>query len=897
MKASFALGRDSIFGSIVPCLSRTIAITGLIVSVIADAAEISPEVYRFREPGVAEYRLDAVATNAFAPVRPAWIDAERVNAPGQKVQFGSRIVLQLEEASQLDQITNGTSLKVARQIERNVFVMQASDALQAAREAHRLALQPRVRVSRPIIRQPMIPHGRYAALPNDPLFRLQWYLENRDASGNPGGADLNVRAAWPMSQGRDVLIAVADEGVDLAHPELNPRAAGAPHFNFVSGIANGQPPTVTSNHGTPVAGLALATQGNKRGMAGVAPLARLASWVVLGDIGLSDEDLMDMYQYRSNIVSIQNHSWGFGTINFAPRPVGLLERIGLDNAARKGRNGLGVVLVRSAGNGKGSLQNVNDHAESSLPSVIAVAAVRRDGRVTSYSNRGACVLLAGPSSDDQIGFTNIVATDRLGSLGYNQAVRSDDFADYGYEDGTGFSGTSASAPLVSGVAALVLGANPLLTYRDVQQILLLSARHYDLLDHDLSTNAAGLRVSHNQGFGVPDAAEAVRLAQLWQNRPALTNITVSSSERKSIPERPLLQFSGTPILPAARLTPAALHSLGPIPSRTLGPLDIEDIGLADQDLAINLTNKAAFILRGNIFFREKIERAARFGATFAIIYNNRDVDDLVLMAATDFTPIPAVFIGQTDGEAIRDARRLGPVKAQLCSDQDSPAAVYSLTMDQALLCEHVSVRIVSDHTRRGDLRIVLVSPAGTRSVLQEKNFDDNAGPADWTYFSTRHFFESSAGTWTVLVYDQQRAHLGSIATVQLTVSGTPLTDSDRDGLDDRWELGHFSALGATAAQDADGDGYSNAREQIMGTDPRNANGLLSIDLSLWNASAARISWRSSAAFDYEVWTSRDLAGPFELLQRLPGRFPETELFLNRSGLTRHFYRVTEVPRP
>jgi len=48
-----------------------------------------------------------------------------------------------------------------------------------------------------------------------------------------------------------------------------------------------------------------------------------------------------------------------------------------------------------------------------------------------------------------------------------------------------------------------------LTCRDVQQILILSSRHFDLADPDLRTNGAGFRFSHNVGFGVPDAGRAV----------------------------------------------------------------------------------------------------------------------------------------------------------------------------------------------------------------------------------------------------------------------------------------------------------------------------------------------------------------------------------------------------
>jgi len=64
-----------------------------------------------------------------------------------------------------------------------------------------------------------------------------------------------------------------------------------------------------------------------------------------------------------------------------------------------------------------------------------------------------------------------------------------------------------------GLAALILSANTNLTYRDVQQILILSARHFDFADPDVATNGAGLKMSHNLGFGIPDAGVAVNLAR------------------------------------------------------------------------------------------------------------------------------------------------------------------------------------------------------------------------------------------------------------------------------------------------------------------------------------------------------------------------------------------------
>src|SRR5216117_3869888 len=106
------------------------------------------------------------------------------------------------------------------------------------------------------------------------------------------------------------------------------------------------------NHSTIVAGLAVAEGNNHRGMSGVAPEAQLASWkIFLGNkVSASDVQMMDMFQYRSNIVSVENHSWGNADLaQLAPTP---LENVGISNAIAFGRDGFGVVMVRSAGNGR-----------------------------------------------------------------------------------------------------------------------------------------------------------------------------------------------------------------------------------------------------------------------------------------------------------------------------------------------------------------------------------------------------------------------------------------------------------------------------------------------------------------------------------------------------------------
>src|SRR6185312_6976325 len=177
--------------------------------------------------------------------------------------------------------------------------------------------------------------------------------------------------------------------------------------------------------------------------------------------------------------------------------------------------------------------------------------IRADGRAASYSNPGACLLVAAPGSDSD---RPIFMTDRQGSsAGYNTGAYTNDFADYVFS--LAIFGTSFAAPQVSGLAALILSANTNLTYRDVQQVLILSSRHYDLADPGLRTNAAGFRFSHNVGYGVPDAGQAVSLARNWINRPALTSVTATVNGPIDIPD------DGLRVLVSGANVPAGLASM------------------------------------------------------------------------------------------------------------------------------------------------------------------------------------------------------------------------------------------------------------------------------------------------------------------------------------------------
>lgn len=870
-------------------------IFGIAVGNFSNAQDATNSARRveFLEPQATAYLLEQPAiVPKQSPAHAPWTRARLENGGTNFFELGSRVVVQVASPEKLSSLIAGRPLSVARQVSPDQFILQAPDSATAIQQAESLARETGVVASYPVMRRPLKLHRPYAHKPNDPYFAEQWHLENRDSNGQHLGIDLNVRSAWSVTRGKGVLVAIGDDGVDLGHPDLTASVSGAPHFNFNNNLADGNPTSTDANHGTSVAGLVAAQLNNGRGVSGVAPEASLASWVIFGasffglDSIVDNEYLMDMFQYSSNRVAVQNHSWGNATSSLGP--LDSLSDTGIGNAVNLGRGGKGVVMVRAGGNGREALVNSNDDGFANDPRVIAVGAVRFDGRACSYSSPGACLLVSAPSGDPDDGFPNLMTTDRRGSAGFT-TTGTGDRADYAFGR-TGFNGTSASSPLIAGVAALILGANPNLTYRDVQQILIHASRQVDVADPDLRKNGAGFLFSHNTGFGVPDAGFAVALAQTWTSRPPPRRVTVETTTTQNIPDDALRVVADGPGISDALRSIHCLPSLGPHPDDAIPAVPLVYVGQANTALTQDLHGMAALIQRGVSSFGDKITRAAKAGALFAVIFDNVNATEVVPMGGTTFVPIPVVSIDQTDGEALRDFVLAHPeTTAQLRLTR----AVYQFTVNDTMICEHVGLRLKTNHRRRADLRVTLVSPQGTRSVLQAINKDTSRGPTDWTYWSVQHFYESSAGIWRLEVSDERGdgSATGSVTYAALIVDGVPITDTDHDGLDDAWELKYFGSLNQGPQDDPDGDGSSNAREQILGTSPIKSETDFRLDFSIWNESYARISWPATNNRIYEILSGPSTIIPLSSRSKVSGTFPESELIVPISALNGEFFEV------
>jgi len=202
---------------------------------------------------------------------------------------------------------------------------------------------------------------------------------------------------------------------------------------------------------------------------------------------------------------------------------GALSLSAIKNAVQDGRNGLGAIFIWAAGNGRSIGSNVNFDGWASNRYSIAVGAVGDQGKLSGYSEPGAPMLICAPSSGNTSG---IRTTDLAGQNGL-------DPGDCRIE----FGGTSSASPLVAGIVALMLEANPNLNWRDVQHILAKTAVKVARTDSGWTRNGAGYWVNHNFGFGRVDAAAAVKAAQTWPSVGEVTTIdTQNITIEQTVPD-------------------------------------------------------------------------------------------------------------------------------------------------------------------------------------------------------------------------------------------------------------------------------------------------------------------------------------------------------------------------
>lgn len=453
--------------------------------------------------------------------------------------------------------------------------------------------------------------GQYACKTGstEPLYTFQWALNHKDSffaaypDVSAGGLDLNVEPVHRQGiKGQGVKVMVLDSGADLHNEDLLPNAAWERSWNFLTNTNDPYPVKLdhrTAPHGTAVAGIIGAAQ-NGKGVMGVAPQASIAAANLLeGQLEVSAYFVAYGSSEWSSQTDIFNASYGQDEV-VQPYEAGAAELAALQGLKNL-RGGKGAIFVKAAGNAFDGPEcgmtrpqyfdcsNPANDPNTLEPHVVTVAALNARGSASTYSSAGPVVWITGMGGEfggggnygETVGARGndgptIYSTDIRGCIeGYSytggrtpfmrgQTVRGE-IPDNPNCDYTYMNGTSSAAPTITGVVALMLSANPDLTWRDVRDILRLSARK---VDHDyirnmpfaadkaygslfdLTTNepvdqlgsaedirdgatrfpmnlgwqknGAGLEYSDWYGFGVPDAERAVALSKEYASNRSLS---------------------------------------------------------------------------------------------------------------------------------------------------------------------------------------------------------------------------------------------------------------------------------------------------------------------------------------------------------------------------------------
>ncbi len=342
---------------------------------------------------------------------------------------------------------------------------------------------------------------RMKLLPPDPYLRRtgnndQWAIKRV-------GLTAAASSAWALlpATPTPIVVAVIDSGLDWHHQDLDWRNVwrnedeipdngidddGNGYVDDVIGwnfVANDNYPWDLDGHGTLVAGIIAAAQ-NDRGVAGIDPNAKIMVLKAVDNAGISRASLIA----KAIAYAIDN---GARIINLS---VGGEQRTEMEQRALRLARDRNVLVVVAAGN---EGRAINDYAFAAEDNVIAVGATHTNDRAAAFSNFGDDVDLVAPGVD--------VIGPRARFTDTNFAAGADD-----YEIGTNYlgpdkryirvSGTSFAAPIVTGVASLVLSARPQLSAAEVEQILFRSAEDLEFPGPDQHT-----------GHGMVDARRALTI--------------------------------------------------------------------------------------------------------------------------------------------------------------------------------------------------------------------------------------------------------------------------------------------------------------------------------------------------------------------------------------------------
>jgi subtilisin-like proprotein convertase family protein/subtilisin family serine protease len=647
--------------------------------------------------------------------------------------------------------------------------------------------------------------------PTDPAYARQWHLHSRRSDpAIDARSSTHCEDAWAiLGHGGlpEVVVGVTDDGCKLDHPDFDSpdKFAGWGYLEGTRLVRRGDPDAdaakmyqTGSNHGTSCAGV-VAAEADALMTVGAAPGCRLLpiKWESSGrSLFISDSKLMAVLDYVAGRIDVLSNSWGIVPTNLRA-PI-VRDRIAA-LAQAGGRRGKGILFLWAAGNESCPIQhdaaidvpytNGWDPASPSprwvgvqktkrfrnnlvgVPGVMHVAALSSTAQRSHYSNYGTGIELCAPSSNSHR-FRRLPVR----GLGVTTATGS------GLTDG--FGGTSSATPLVAGIAALVISANPQLTALGVASILKRTAARDLSLDGYPRTPAAGFDPDTSWdvspvtpfdvgafqqnggadgawspwfGHGRVDAAAAVAAAM--PGAPARRDLALESSPEREIPD-------GDPAGIEDRI---GVDARGRVESIRIS-VDISHTWIGDLRVTLVAPGGQSVVLH------------SRTGSSQDDIRRVFDTTSLPAVAALLGHPAQGDWVLRVQDVATRDTGTLHGWKLELAvssdvttvadeagatiPDDDPGGVTRTLALTSGTI-DDIAIAVDITHPWVGDLRVALTPPGRTAIVLH-----DHAGREADNIVRTWRAADVPAlaallgtdagGTWRLTAADTARRDIGKL---------------------------------------------------------------------------------------------------------------------------------------
>jgi len=777
--------------------------------VTTSALDLEREMSRMRNVAPTHHAYKETATGAEFLITDRILVTFREALPAEQIDaFAARYGLFVKEAysdrDYLFQLTDHTGINPVK-----LIVKLNED-------------EPMVEVAEHDLNQRMQTYA--VPIPTDPSYQRQWHLHTRlnDSQFDPRSSS-RCEGAWQLLNhlgSADVVVGITDDGCKLNHQDFDSpgKFANWGYFRgerlIKSTDIDAQPSEMYqtgSNHGTSCAGV-IGGEVDAVLTVGAAPGCRLLpiQWESSGSsLFISDSKLLTALNFVADKVDVLSNSWGITPTSLWSTQ--LINRV-TQLAQTGGRRGRGIVFLWAAGNENCPIEHVATvdvpHTNGWKPDgsnvwvgvttarqfrnnlvgvagLMHVAALASNARRSHYSNYGAGIMICAPTN-------NVHEYRRLSlpGLGVTTATGSSGGVT------NSFGGTSSATPLMAGIAALTISANPDLTAREVVSILKQTASK-DLsmdsyprtppasFDPNPTWDVSPIAPFNGGGFsdigaaegtwspwfghGRVDAVRAVEEALRRKGGSAGETLKQGSSPALAIPEndvngaRDTINISTTLTISAVKIRVDITHTfIGDLRLTLIAPSGTAVI-LQDRNGGNAQNLQRTYDLTSNPALGAMVGQSAKGNWTL-LLQDLAPVDTGRLNSwelAIEGRQDAVVNLSETPGVTVPDN---GPTGIE-----------RTLTTTESGTVSEVEVAVDITHTFIRDLLVTLVSPAGIIVTLHQRTGGDADNiiktyiPATTPQLQTLRG-QPVQGAWRLRVADLEAGDIGKLNAWALKIT-------------------------------------------------------------------------------------------------------------------------------